>query len=107
MGKKALQRNAARSQTISRFETETLATDENISALSSINHARVGKAARVTKTKKAISDMDSSESPVHGSQEGSEYNGHFLSGCCRPLFFQSVRRLRGCASEAGQRPFRR
>jgi hypothetical protein len=86
VGKKALQSNAASPQTISRFETETLATDENISALSSINHAWVGKAVRVTKTKKVILDMDSSESPVHGSQEGSEYNGHFLSRCYHPLF---------------------
>ena len=31
-------------------------------------------------------DMDSSESPVHGQQEGSAYNGHFESVCYHPLF---------------------
>ena len=31
-------------------------------------------------------DMDSSESPVHGEQEGSSYNGHFGSTCYHPLF---------------------
>jgi hypothetical protein len=30
--------------------------------------------------------MDSSESPVHGNQEGSSYNGHFRSTCYHPLF---------------------
>ncbi len=31
-------------------------------------------------------DMDSSESPVHGNQEGSAWNGHFQSKCLHPLF---------------------
>ena len=30
--------------------------------------------------------MVSSESPVHGAQEGSAYNGHFESVCYHPLF---------------------
>ena len=30
--------------------------------------------------------MDSSESPVHGQQEGSTYNGHFETVCYHPLF---------------------
>ena len=86
IGKKALEKNAAGSQTVSRFETETLATEENLSALASINHAWVGKAMRSTKAKKVILDMDSSESPVHGCQEGSAWNGHFNCTCHHPLF---------------------
>jgi len=86
IGRKALERTGASSQTISRFETETLATDENLAALSAINHAWVGKAMRVTWTKKVILDMDSSESPVYGSQEGSAFNGHFNCTCYHPLF---------------------
>ena len=31
-------------------------------------------------------DMDSSESPVHGDQEGAMWNGHFQSKCLHPLF---------------------
>ncbi|RJP34020.1 MAG: IS1380 family transposase [Actinobacteria bacterium] len=85
IGRKALERSAASSQTVSRFETETLATEENVRALSSINHAWVSKAMRSTDTKKVILDMDSSEFPVHGNQEGSAYNGHFLSRCYHPL----------------------
>ena len=30
--------------------------------------------------------MDSSESPVHGPQEGTAYNGHFATVCYHPLF---------------------
>lgn len=86
VGKKALERNAAGSQTLSRFETETLAADENLAALSSINHAWAGKAMRVTGARRIILDMDSSESPVHGNQEGSEYDGHFCSRRYHPLF---------------------
>lgn len=86
VGKKALERNAASSQTISRFETETLATDDNLQALSVINGAWVARAMRSTKGKKVTLDMDSSESPVHGYQEGSSYNGHFCSRCYHPLF---------------------
>jgi len=86
VGKKALERNAASSQTISRFETEILPTEENIKALSSINDAWVGRAVERTEAKKIILDMDSSESPVYGSQEGSAYNGHFNSTCYHPLF---------------------
>jgi hypothetical protein len=85
IGRKALERSAASSQTVSRFETETLATHENVGALAAINHAWVSKAMRSTGTKKVILDMDSSEFPVHGNQEGSAYNGHFCSRCYHPL----------------------
>ena len=61
VGKKALERTAASPQTVSRFETETLKTEENIEALSSINHTWVSKAVSSTKAKKIILDMDSSE----------------------------------------------
>jgi hypothetical protein len=86
VGKKALARNAASCQTVSRFETDILTREENIEALSSINSAWVERAVRATETKKVILDMDSSESPVHGNQEGSAYNGHFNSRCYHPLF---------------------
>jgi hypothetical protein len=52
VGKKALDRNAASSQTVSRFETEILTQEENIKALSSINDAWVSKAISSTKTRK-------------------------------------------------------
>lgn len=85
IGKKALERSAASTQTVSRFETEILTREENLVALANINHAWVSKAMRATGTKKVILDMDSSEFPVHGSQEGSAYNGHFCSRCYHPI----------------------
>jgi len=86
IGRKALERNAASQNTVSRFETETLPTSENLEALSMINGSWVAKAMKRTNTKKVVLDMDSSESPIHGNQEGSAYNGHFGSTCYHPLF---------------------
>ncbi|RJP34900.1 MAG: hypothetical protein C4536_01815 [Actinobacteria bacterium] len=63
-----------------------LASDDNLEALAAINGAWVKRAMASTKSGKVILDMDSSESPVHGKQEGSAYNGHFLSRCYHPLF---------------------
>ena len=37
-----------------------------------------------TPHRRVILDMDSSESPVHGEQEGASYNGHRT--CYHPLF---------------------
>jgi len=70
IGRRALEGNAASSATVSRFETEILASEDNLEALAAINDAWVARAIRVTKGKKVILDMDSSESPVHGNQEG-------------------------------------
>jgi hypothetical protein len=86
IGRKALEANAASSATVARFETEILAAEDNLEALSLINGAWVARAMHVTKAKKVILDMDSSVSPVHGQQEGSAYNGHFLTRCYHPLF---------------------
>jgi hypothetical protein len=86
IGKRALERTAASSGTVSRFETEILTQDENIDALATLNSCWVSKAVSLSKAKKVILDIDSSESPVHGSQEGSAYNGFFESTCYHPLF---------------------
>src|SRR5450756_1452034 len=86
IGKRALDRTAASSGTVSRFETEILAQEQNIEALSTLNSAWVSKAVSLSKAKKIILDIDSSKSPVYGSQEGSAYDGHFESTCYHPLF---------------------
>ena len=94
IGRRALERNAASTATVSRFETEILAAEDNLGALASINGAWVARAMASTEAKKVILDMDSSESPVHGSQEGSAYNGHFKSCLLSPAFrLQPARRL--------------
>lgn len=84
VGKRALERTAASTGTVSRFETEILAQDENIDALAVLNSAWVSKAVSFSKAKKVILDIDGSESPVHGNHEGSAYN--FESTCYHSRF---------------------
>jgi hypothetical protein len=42
--------------------------------------------ARAPPTRRATLDIDSSESPVHGAQEQSVYDGHLEPVCYHPLF---------------------
>jgi hypothetical protein len=79
-------KNAASINTIGRFETEILTLRENLECLSEINGSWVQKAMERSPYHRIVLDMDSSESPVHGEQEGSAYNGHFGSHCYHPLF---------------------
>jgi hypothetical protein len=60
-------------------------------------------AVHVRRPPKSITlDMDSSESPVHGDQEGSAWNGHFQSKCLHPLFvFNQFGDLERCALRPG------
>jgi Transposase DDE domain group 1 len=49
-----------------------------------------------------VLDMDSSESPTYGEQEGSAYNGHFGCTCYHPLFvFNQLGDLERCALRPG------
>jgi len=69
IGKRALERTAASSGTVSRFKTDILPQEQNIDALASLNSTWVSKAVSLSLAKKVILDIDSSESPVHGCQE--------------------------------------
>ena len=71
---------------MSRFETEVLIQDGNVEGLGRVNATWVDRAMTHTAHRRVILDMDSSESPVHGEQEGASYNGHFGSTCYHPLF---------------------
>src|SRR5436309_5972701 len=51
-----------------------------------VNRDLIGQAETFDHADRVVLDMDSSESPVHGEQEGSAYNGHFESVCYHPLF---------------------
>jgi len=86
VGRRALEKQAASSNTLSRFETEVLTTEENRRGLEQLNAAWVDRAMMRTRHQRIILDMDSSESPVYGGQEGAAYNGHFRSVCYHPLF---------------------
>ena len=68
------------------FETELLTQAKNLVGLRAVNREVLAQAEMATRADRVVLDMDSSESPVHGAQEGSAYNGHFESVCYHPLF---------------------
>ena len=68
------------------FETELLTQEKNLVGLTAVNREVLAQAGMPTRAGRTVLDMDSSESPVHGAQEGSAYNGHFESVCYHPLF---------------------
>ncbi|MCY4529834.1 MAG: IS1380 family transposase, partial [Chloroflexi bacterium] len=80
------ERPAASTNTMSRFETEVLTQNGNVEGLVRLNAEWVDGAKSRTPHRRVILDMDSSESPGHGEQEGASYNGHFGSTCYHPLF---------------------
>ena len=86
VGRRALEKQAAGANTLSRFETEVLTREENLKGLSELNREWVDRAMAHSPHQRIILDMDSSESPVHGEQEGTAYNGHFRCTCYHPLF---------------------
>ena len=79
-------RGAALTSTLHWFETELLTKEENLIGLMALNRETLGQAESLDGSDSVVLDMDSSESPVHGEQEGSAYNGHFESVCYHPLF---------------------
>ena len=86
VGWQGTDKQAASTNTMSRFETEVLTEEENLEGLARLNVEWVARAMAQTSHQRVILDMDSSESPVHGQQEGVAYNGHFESVCYHPLF---------------------
>src|SRR3989442_734660 len=68
------------------FETHVLTEERNYQGLARLNTALIQRAAARSATWRVTLDIDSSESPVHGTQEQSAYNGHFESVCYHPLF---------------------
>jgi hypothetical protein len=76
----------ALTSTLHWFETEVLTEERNYQGLARLNTDLVQHEAARPLTQRLILDIDSSESPVHGAQEHSAYNGHFESVCYHPLF---------------------
>ena len=85
VGRRGPERQAASTNTMSRFETEVLTQDGNLEGLARLNAQWVDSAMAHTAHRRVILDMDSSESPVHGEQEGAAYNGHFGCTCYHPI----------------------
>jgi hypothetical protein len=86
VGGRAQKKLAASSSEMGRFETEFLATGENLASLSSVCGGWVDTVHGTTGLSRLVLDMDSSESPTYGEQEGSVYNGYFGCTCYHPLF---------------------
>ena len=78
--------SVALTSTLHWFETEALAQERNYQGLSRLNTDLVQHEATRPSTRRVTLDIDSSESPVHGAQEQSAYNGYFESVCYHPLF---------------------
>ena len=76
-------RSAALTSTLHWLETELLTHEGNLVGLMAVNRDLIGQAATCDRADRIVLDMDSSESPVHGQQEGGAYNGHFESVCDR------------------------
>jgi hypothetical protein len=86
VGREGLDRLAASSSEMGRFETDWLATEANLAALSALSGTWIDRVHERRPPDGIILDMDSSESPTFGQQEGSAWNGHFSCTCYHPLF---------------------
>ncbi|MBI4636524.1 MAG: transposase [Candidatus Rokubacteria bacterium] len=78
--------SVALTSTLHWFETDVLAEEGHYHGLAHLNTELIQRAATRSPTWRVTLDIDSSESPVHGAQEQSAYNGHFESVCYHPLF---------------------
>src|ERR1700738_1053324 len=85
-GKAPMDRAAASASQMGRFETEWLAGSENLAALADLPGQWIDAVHKRRQPRVVVLDMDSSESPTYGEQEGSVYNGHFGCTCYHPLF---------------------
>jgi hypothetical protein len=102
VGREGLDRLAASSSQMGRFETEWLATEANLAALTDLSGAWIDRVHARRPPDGIILDMDSSESPTFGQQEGSAYNGHFGCACYHPLFlFNQFGDLERCLLRPG------
>ena len=102
VGGKAVERGGASTSQMGRFETELLATNDNLAALADLSGNWIDRVHDRKPPKIIVLDMDSSVSPTHGEQEGTAYNGHFGCTCYHPLFvFNQFGDLERCTLRPG------
>ncbi len=102
VGGRAVARQAASTSQMGRFETEWLTHPENLATLTDLSGHWIDRVHGGRPPKGIVLDMDSSESPTYGEQEGSAYNGHFACTCYHPLFvFNQFGDLERCALRPG------
>jgi len=99
---RAIEGTAASASQMGRFETEWLTRPENLAALADLTGQWIDTVHTRRPPRIVVLDMDSSESPTYGEQEGSAYNGHFSCTCYHPLFvFNQLGDLERCALRPG------
>jgi hypothetical protein len=97
-----LDRRAASTSQMGRFETEWLSSEANLAALAGLSGAWIDRVHARRPQTTIVLDLDSSVSETHGTQEGSAYNGHFGCTCYHPLFlFNQFGDLERCALRPG------
>src|ERR671932_937652 len=97
-----LDRQAASTSQMGRFETEWLVSEANLAALVDLSGSWIDQVHARRPQTTIVLDMDSSVSETHGGQEGSAYNGHFGCTCYHPLFvFNQFGDLERCALRPG------
>jgi hypothetical protein len=84
--RRGLAGTAASISQMGRFKRAWLTHETNLAALSDLAGFWIDRMHARKPPKMIVLDMDSSESPTHGRQEGSAYNGHFGCTCYHPLF---------------------
>src|SRR6516225_7255222 len=80
-----LDRRAASSSQMGRFETAWLAGEANLAALADLPGAWIDKVHANKPQRVVVLDMNSSDSETHGAEEGSLYNVHFGCVSYQPL----------------------
>ena len=80
------EKQAASTSEVGRFETETLSTQRNLTALMNLSGQWIDQVHQRRPLKQLILDMDSSVSETYGQQQGTAYNGHFECVCYHPRF---------------------
>ena len=102
VGGRAVKNGAASASAMGRFETEMLTKAANLDAHAELPGRWIDAVHDRQPPKVITLDMDSSESPVHGDQEGAMWNGHYQSKCLHPLFvFNQYGDLERCALRPG------
>jgi hypothetical protein len=71
---------------LSRFENKILGNQQGLQALDGVLQRSIDPLLKREGKARLILDLDSSEVPAHGRQEGVNYNGHFRKNCYHPLF---------------------
>jgi hypothetical protein len=102
VGNRAITGCAASASQMGRFETKWLSRPENLAALADLPGQWIDKVHKRRPPRIVVLDIDSSESPTYGEQEGSAYNGHFGCTCYHPLFvFNQLGDVERCALRPG------